>query len=281
MFNTEVFDAPCGAEITGIDLSQFLSEQVVSKIRKAWLKHHVLVFRNQRLEKSDLERFTLYLGDFGEDPFFKPIKGHKHIAAIRRTASETTPLFAENWHTDWSFQAKPPIGTCLYGVKIPPIGGDTLFSNQHHAYRKLPPSFKDRAQDLTAIHSASSAYSLDGVYSDKHKENLGRGMDIVVSEDALITQKHPLVRPHTETGELALYSTAGYIQGFVGLDLNESKSLLEMLYKHQGSSQFIYRHKWEPDMLVLWDNRSVLHKATGGYDGYERLLYRTTISERS
>lgn len=279
MFNIEVLDAPCGAEITGIDLSQSLSAQVVSKIRKAWLSHHVLVFRNQQLDKSDLERFTLYFGDFGEDPFFKPIQGHKHIAAIRRTASEATPLFAENWHTDWSFQPKPPIGTCLYGVKIPPVGGDTLFSNQHAAYRNMPSTLKERVQHLTAIHSASSAYSLDGVYSDKRKENIGRGMDIVVSEDALATQTHPLVRPHTETGELAIYSTAGYIQGFVGLDQNESKDLLDELYRHQGSLQFVYRHKWEPGTLVIWDNRSILHKATGGYDGYERLLYRTTISE--
>lgn len=276
----KVFDAPCGAEITGVDLSKSISEQVVSEIREAWLEHHVLVFRNQRLEAGDLERFTLCFGEFGEDPFFRSIQGHKHIAAIRRAASETTPLFAENWHTDWSFQAKPPIGTCLYSLKIPPVGGDTLFSNQHEAYRNLPSPLRDQVQNLTAIHSASSAYSLDGVYSDKHSENLGRGMDIIVSEDALATQNHPLIRPHTETGELAIYSTAGYIQGFVGLDARESKPLLEALYAHQGSSQFVYVHKWEPEMLVLWDNRSVLHKATGGYDGYERLLYRTTISER-
>ena len=276
----KVFDAPCVAEITGVDLSKSISEQVVSEIREAWLEHHVLVFRNQRLEAGDLERFTLYFGEFGEDPFFRPIQGHKHIAAIRRTASETTPLFAENWHTDWSFQAKPPIGTCLYSLKIPPVGGDTLFSNQHEAYRNLPSSLRDQVQNLTAIHSASSAYSLDGVYSDKHSKNLGRSMDIVVSEDALATQNHPLIRPHTETGKLAIYSTAGYIQGFVGLDPSESKPLLEALYAHQGSSQFVYVHKWEPEMLVLWDNRSVLHKATGGYHGYERLLYRTTISER-
>jgi taurine dioxygenase len=104
-------------------------------------------------------------------------------------------------------------------------------------------------------------------------------MDIVVSEEARKTQTHPLIRPHTETGRPAIYSTAGYIQGFVELDADESKVLLAELYEFQSSAKFVYRHKWEKNMLVLWDNRSVLHKATGGYDGHDRLLHRATISQ--
>jgi taurine dioxygenase len=272
-------DAPCGAAVTDIDLSASLASEVVQEIREAWLQHHVLVFPDQVLTSADLERFTLSFGDFGDDPFFDPIDAHSHIAAIRRDANETTPLFAENWHTDWSFQAKPPIGTCLYGIKIPPAGGDTLFANQHKAYAELPASLKSKIEHLTAIHSAASAYSPEGVYSDKHKRNAGRSMDIVVSEEAMRTQTHPLIRAHTETGRLAIYSTAGYIQGFVELEAQESKQLLQELHQYQGSPQFVYRHKWQPNMLVMWDNRSVLHKATGGYDGFDRLLHRTTISQ--
>ena len=104
-------------------------------------------------------------------------------------------------------------------------------------------------------------------------------MDIVVSEEARETQIHPLIRPHTETGKPAIYSTAGYIQGFVELGADESKALLAELYAYQGSAEFVYRHKWEKNMLVLWDNRSVLHKATGGSDGHDRLLHRATISQ--
>ncbi len=279
MLVVDPIDAPCGATVSNLDLSSDISEESVAKLRQAWLQYHVLVFPNQVLSPADLERFTLSFGNFGDDPFFSPIEENSHIAAISRGANETTPLFAENWHTDWSFQAKPPIGTCLYGIQIPPVGGDTLFSNQHKAYDELPSALKKKIAHLTAIHSAESAYSPDGVYSDKHEGNVGRSMNIVVSDEARKTQSHPFIRPHTETGALALYSTAGYIQGFSGMEVQESKKLLQELHQYQGSPQFVYRHKWQANMLVMWDNRSVLHKATGGYDGYDRLLHRTTISQ--
>lgn len=279
MVKVSPIDAPCGAVITGIDLSSKLSDEAVVDIRQAWLQHHVLVFPEQVLNPADLARFTLSFGHFGDDPFFDPIEEHNHVAAIRRDANEKTPLFAENWHTDWSFQVKPPIGTCLYGIKIPPVGGDTLFANQHKAFDELLPLLKSKIEHLTAIHSAASAYSPEGIYSDELKQNSGRSMDIKVSDEARRTQTHPLIRPHTETGRLAIYSTAGYIQGFEELEIDESKQLLNELYQYQGSPQFVYRHKWQANMLVMWDNRSVLHKATGGYDGYDRLLHRTTISQ--
>jgi len=277
----EPIDAPCGAEVSGLRVDQELSAETVAEIRNAWLQYHVLVFPDQNLSVEDLARFTLCFGNFGNDPFFNPIKEHSNVAAIRRNADEQTPLFAGNWHTDWSFQPKPPIGTCLYGMKIPPQGGDTLFANQHKAYDELPEEFKNRIKDLTAIHSAASGYSPEGLYSDMKTQNAGRSMDIVISENARQTHNHPLIRRHTETGKPAIFSTAGYIEGFVELDEEESKSLLQELSHYQGSPEFVYRHKWQPNMLVMWDNRSVLHKATGGYEGFDRLLYRTTIWQRS
>ncbi|MDD9894246.1 MAG: TauD/TfdA family dioxygenase [Gammaproteobacteria bacterium] len=272
-------DAPCGAEITGVDLSCELSAEQVTAIRQAWLQYHVLVFPEQDLNVDDLARYSLYFGTFGDDPFFNPIETHPNIAAIRRDANEKTSLFAENWHTDWSFQPKPPIGTCLYGITIPPQGGDTLFANQHKAYDELPIDLKEKIENLKAVHSAASGYSPDGIYGEDNDSNAGRSMDILISEEARRTQSHPLIRPHTETGRPAIYSTAGYIERFEELGEEESKKLLRDLYRYQGSAQFVYRHKWQPNMLVMWDNRSVLHKATGGYDGFDRLLYRTTISE--
>ena len=116
MLTIKPIDAPCGAFITGVDLGTGLAMEEIAEIRSAWLQHHVLVFPEQKLDNADIERFVLSFGRFGDDPFFDPIKGHNHIAAIRRDADEKTPLFADNWHTDWSFQAKPPIGTCLYGI---------------------------------------------------------------------------------------------------------------------------------------------------------------------
>jgi taurine dioxygenase len=265
----------CGARITGIDLKTGLNSQAAAAIRAAWLEHHVLSFPNQFLDDDGLERFTLCFGGFGDDPFFAPIAGRRHIAAIRREADEQTPLFAENWHADWSFQARPPSGTCLNAVEIPPVGGDTLFANQHAAWEALSPVQQARYADLVAIHSARLPYAPDGTYGAKDK---GRSMDIRPSEAALATQTHPLVPAHPETGRRGFYSTLGYIIGIEGMAQDEAIALLMELQAWQGDDRFVYRHTWEPGMLIMWDNRSVLHRATGGYEGYRRELHRTTIA---
>ena len=122
-----LLEEACGAEVTGIDLTKELSDTEVESIREAWLLHHVLSFPDQSLNDDDLERFTLYFGSFGDDPFIAPIAGRKNIIAVKRVADEKVPIFADNWHTDWSFQKNPPAGTCLFGKIIPSQGGDTLF----------------------------------------------------------------------------------------------------------------------------------------------------------
>ena len=265
----------CGARITGIDLKAPLDSATVAAIRAAWLEHHVLSFPDQFLNDDELERFTLSFGQFGEDPFFAPIAGRQHIAAIRREADEQTPLFAENWHADWSFQVRPPSGTCLNAIEIPPIGGDTLFANQHLAWEALSPAQQARYADLIAIHSAKLPYAPDGTYGAKDK---GRSMDIRPSEAAFATQAHPLVPAHPETGRRGFYSTLGYIIGIEGMAQDQAIALLMELQAWQGDDRFVFAQKWEPGMLVMWDNRSVLHKATGGYEGYRRELHRTTIA---
>jgi taurine dioxygenase len=266
----------CGATITGVDLTQNLDSDTIAAIRAAWLEHHVIAFPDQPMSDEDLERFTLYFGEFGDDPYFESIEGHSNIAAIERGANETAPLFASGWHTDWSFMEVPPIATCLYGITIPPTGGDTLFANQHKAYDEMPASLRKRVEGLTAIHSAEFAYAPNGVL-DTEKE-ADRTMKIVLSEDARAKQEHPFIRKHSETGRLGMFSTMGYIQGFVELNEADSDALLKELYQYQGSDPFVFRQKWKPNMLVMWDNRSVLHMATGGYDGFDRLLHRTTIA---
>lgn len=266
----------CGATVTGLDLSQPLDRITVGTIRAAWLAHHVLAFPDQVLDDDDLERFTRYFGAFGEDPFIAPIPGRSHVIAVERRADERSPLFAENWHTDWSFQVKPPAGTCLYGIEIPPVGGDTLFANQHAALEAMGPALRARIDGRVAIHSARRAYAPDGMYGKSDAKD--RSMVIRPSKDAEKTQRHPLVRRHSETGREGLFGCFGYIVGLEGMDDAESMPLLMELYQWQTREVFQYRHRWQPRMLVMWDNRSVLHAATGGYAGHRRLLHRTTIA---
>ena len=181
----------------------------------------MLVFPDQQLSGDDLERITQDFGGFGDDPFFESIEGYDHIAAIERKADEKTAVFAEFFHSDWSFLDIPPAGTMLYGITIPPIGGNTLFADQVAAYKNLPDEYKNKADNLIAIHSAERGYAPDGVYGDEDK-NAGRSMKIVTSEKAREKREHPFVRTHRETGEKALFSSIAYIEGFVGMPKAES-----------------------------------------------------------
>ena len=264
----------CGATVRGLDV-RHIDESTVRSIRAAWLDHKVLAFTDQHVDDDELGAFTLRFGPFGDDPFFAPVdSAHPHVAAIRRDADETSSLFAENWHADWSFQEFPPDGTCLHGKVIPPVGGDTLFANQEAALAAMPDDLRSRIDGLVAIHSARGGYAPDGTYGDADD---GRSMSIRPSADAYATQLHPLVRAHPETGAETLYSTIGYIVGFEGLPDDDARPLLGELYAWQTRDEFVYRHRWEPGMLVMWDNRCVLHRATGGYEGHDRLLHRSTI----
>jgi len=266
----------CGATVRGVDLTGELDGAEVEQIRAAWLKHRVLAFPDQPMSDEDLERFTQCFGPFGHDPFFESIDGHPNIAAVARAADETAPVFAEAWHADWSFQEFPPDGTCLFAKVIPPVGGDTLFLNQAAALAAMPADLRAELQGLHAIHSAQLPYAPDGTYGEQD-QGATRAMKIVTDDSAYATQLHPLIRPHPETGEDTLYSTIGYIIGIEGMEQAAAMDLLKRVYAWQTQDRFVYTHKWQADMLVMWDNRCVLHKATSGYDGHERLLHRTTI----
>ena len=239
----------CGASVTGIDISKDLASDIVAEIRAAWLTHHVLVFPDEAMDGNALERFTLQFGGFGDDPFIAPIPGRKHIIAVERRADEASPLFAENWHSDWSFQARPPAGTCLYGINIPPLGGDTLFANQHAALDAMPDDLRARIEGKIAVHSAKRAYAPDGAYGEG--DSAKRSMDIRPSADADATQLHPFIRAHPETGKLGLFSCFGYIIGFEDMDDAEALPLLMELYQWQGREDFHYRHRWQENMLVM------------------------------
>ena len=265
----------CGALVTGVDLKQALSGSLISELREVWLQHQVLGFPDQHLALADLERFAQALGEFGEDPFFDSIDGHPHIAEVRRDALETTPLFAESWHSDWSFLPKPPAATLLHGKVIPPKGGDTLFADQYAAWDALPEDLKTAITERRGIHSARRGYAPDGLYGEK---DVGRSMAIRYSSEAMKTQTHAMARAHPETGRMALFVNPGYTIGREGLDEDEAQALLLHLFQHQTQAEFVYRHQWSAGMLTVWDNRCVLHAATGGYEGFDRLLHRITIA---
>jgi taurine dioxygenase len=267
----------CGATVRGVDLSAGLDADTVTAIRAAWMAHHVIAFPEQDLADDDLEHITLALGTFGEEPYFETMDGSDHVVALTRRADEKAPVFAENWHSDWSFLEQPPIGTCLYSLVIPPIGGNTGFVNQHKALAEMPAGLRDRLEGLIALHSAAAAYAPDGMYGDLETES-DRSMRIVFSESARDIQPHPLIQRHPENGLDTILGCLGYIVGFEGVGEDAALGLLLELLEWQTREEFQYTHEWQEGMLVIWDNRSVLHRAYGGYDGYDRELHRITIA---
>ena len=276
--NVTVQDAPCGALVRGLNLAQALAAGQVAEIRALWLRHQVLAFPDQPMTVADLERFATTIGPFSPDPFFQSIPGHPHVAQVKREADETSSIFADNWHSDWSFLERPPAGTLLYGNVIPPVGGDTLFANQYLAWETLPQDLKDRVGGLQGVHSARRGYSPQGRYG---AADTGRSMAIKFDDSALRTQLQPVARTHPETGRVALYVSPGYTIAIDGLPEDEGQDLLQALFEHQGRDEFVYRHVWSQGMLLLWDNRCLVHAATGGYQGHRRLLHRITVGDRT
>lgn len=263
-----------GAGIGGVDLSRGLSPDDLAAVQAAFARYSVVWFRDQPLTHPQLEALSRQLGDFGDEPYAAPLPDHPHILEVRREPEETVTVFGGGWHSDWSFLETPPAATLLHAKIIPPVGGDTLFADGSRAYEALDSATKQAIAGLRGWHSATGPYGPEGYFA---KETGRVGMTIYSSPDADKRLSHPLVRTHPVTGRRSLFISPGYTVGIEGMDPAESSPLLARLFAHMTEDRFVIRHSWAPDTLTLWDNRCVLHHATGGYDGHRRVLHRTTL----
>jgi taurine dioxygenase len=264
-----------GAEITGLDLARPLPAEVLAEVKAAWARHGVVAFPDQPMSLEAQEAFTQTMGGFGHDPFIKPMPGHPNVLELRREPDEKAMNFGAGWHSDWSFQVAPPAATILHSKVVPPVGGDTLFVDAARAYEALSPTMQRMLAPLQAVHSARQSYGTKGVFS---KETEKRTLQIIVSEEADGSLTHPLVRTHPVTGRKALFVSPVYTVGIADLTPEEAKAILAFLFAHLTQEQFIYRHRWREQMLLMWDNRCTMHFAEGGYDGHLRLMHRTTVA---
>ncbi|HEX3363581.1 TauD/TfdA family dioxygenase, partial [Phenylobacterium sp.] len=259
----------------GLDLSRPLPEQVLAEVKAAWARHGVVAFPDQPLSLEAQEAFTEAMGGFGHDPYIKPMDGHPNVLELRREPDEKAMNFGAGWHSDWSFQEAPPAATILHSKVVPPVGGDTLFVDACRAYEALSPTMQAMLAPLRAVHSARQSYGTKGVFA---KDTAKRTMQIIVSEEADGSLAHPLVRTHPVTGRKALFVSPVYTVGIEGLTPEEAKAILGFLFAHLTQAEFIYRHRWREQMLLMWDNRCTMHFAEGGYDGHLRLMHRTTVA---
>ena len=263
-----------GVEVSDFSLAD-LTRKNISFLRSKWVEYGLIVFPKLPLSHDEFKDFALSFGDFGDDPFISSLPDYPNIAEIKRSANEKATPFGGTWHSDWSFMKKPPSATLLHSKIIPPVGGNTLFANTERSFAALPEEMKNKLRNLKVIHSAKIPYADDGFYALEKEE---RSMKILPSKEAKATFSHPMIKIHPETKKECLFINPVYTINIEGFSEDESQQLLWELYEHMIQEQFVYEHVWNEDMLIMWDNRTVMHQATGGYDGYDRLLHRITLA---
>ena len=262
-----------GAEISGLDLRQPLTPEIVAAIRAALLRHKVVFFRDQDISHEDHVRFGRYFGDLEGHPVTSHVPGFPEILHIEaadgmKLREEIVPLVrvANKWHTDVTFRAAPSMGGVLRMRHMPPLGGDTLFADTAAIYRDLPDALKDKLATLTAEHDIIQSY---GYRVDEAKRQELRA--------AYPPMIHPVIRTHPETGEKHLFVNKVFTTRILGLPEDEAKTLLAELLDRVKTPEYQVRFRWTPNAIVFWDNRATQHYAILDYWPQERIVERVTI----
>lgn len=275
-FDIQVFDAPLGAEVTGLDLSQPLSASDFQRLHRAHLDHHVLVFRDQRITPAQQVAFSRRWGPLQIHVLRNfQLQDHPEVLVVSNIIENGQPTGLGDaghfWHSDLSYKEKPSLGSLLHAQELPEEGGDTLFANMHLAYDTLPPALRPAVQGLRAEHSYLAQYE------QLRARNPYRPALTQAQIDEVKPVTHPVVRVHPETGRRALFVSEHFTTRIVGIPQDESCALLAELFEHSEKPEHIYRHQWRPHDMVFWDNRSLMHLAAGCPAHLRRKLYRTTI----
>jgi taurine dioxygenase len=277
--------AAMGAEICKVDVTK-LTDAQAEEIRHALFRHKMIFFRGQKLTHGQHETFSGLFGPFAEDAYTQGVEGHRNVHPLIKEAEDPSKMvFGEGWHTDSPFLPEPPAVTLLRSVQVPPFGGDTTFANSALAYAMLSDAYREMIRGLRirfslrdvlqAVHDAvePSESPIGRLASTRDSERLSDDLHRKIRGNA-----HPLVRTHPVTGEKALYIDAAYAIGIEGMSAEESAPLIRFLSDHHTQPAFSCRLRWEPDMLVIWENRICVHQAYNDYQGHRRELYRTTVA---
>ncbi len=260
-----------GAEISGVDLSQPLADETIAAIRRAFVEHQVIFFRDQSLTPEQQLAFGRRFGPLNIHPYVKGMADHPEVMEIIKEPSDRIN-FGGGWHSDMSFLESPSIGSILYAVQTPDYGGDTLFASQAAAFEALSPGLQKTLEGLSAVHSAGREYAPTGASAQKRGS-----MQIAEAEGAVGEFVHPMVKVHPETGRKALYVNPAFTMRIEGWSRRESKALLDYLFEHSRFEAFTCRFGWKPGSVAFWDNRSVWHFALNDYPGQRRHMRRVTV----
>ena len=248
-----------GAVLSGIDLSQPLTDEQISDLHRAIIDHQVVFFRDQNLDPASLKRVGLYFGKL-QIHALKGLPDHPEVRKLH--ADETSKhVSGEEWHTDMSCADVPPMGSILYLHTIPPIGGDTAFASMYAAYDGLSDGMKTYLDGLTATH--------DGMLAFGRFDPTGTYPKAV----------HPVIREHPVTKRKLIYVNEGFTSHINELSKRESRYILEFLYDHVTDPYFQARFRWEPHSVAFWDNRCTQHLAIWDYYPQVRSGFRVQIED--
>ena len=262
-----------GAEVIDAQLVN-MDEQTYFSVEKAFSRYLVLCFRDQHLEPRDLINLAEKFGGVGETPYLAGLEDYPDVVPIVKEANEKSHhTFGSGWHTDFTFQKKPPARTLLYALDVPPRGGDTLFANLQDAYDSLSVGMQESLSRLRALHSSVRSYGPSAKLKN-HLEN----MTITNEKEEPSFESHPVIRKHPVSGKPSLWINPTYTIKFDGMTTEESQPLLDYLNSVIVEERFRCRIAWKKNSLVMWDNRCTQHSASSDYAGHRREMWRITTA---
>jgi alpha-ketoglutarate-dependent taurine dioxygenase len=267
-------------EVSGIDLSEPQDAETVAALRTALGKHSILVFRQQSLTNEQQIAFSRNFGELEIHlvrQYLMP--EHPEIIVLSNVGAggvKPTANGGAYWHSDISYRAKPPLGSLLYGVAVPPEGGNTLFANMYGAYDTLSDDLKNKVDGRNAVHSYLGRFMAMRDRDTSHKGEDKFELD-EEQKESFPPVLHPIVRTHPESGRKALFVNDGFTIGIEDMDEDDGKALLRELNIHATREPLVYSHAWQPGDVVFWDNRSTMHCATSYDPVHTRTMHRTTI----
>jgi len=266
---------PLGAEIRGVDLKTIDTDDFES-IYRAWLDHQVLLFRDQQLTDEDLIAFSRRFGELDHAPIQESgrrfVEGHPEIYIVSNVIEKGQPIGSLGageavWHTDMSYLDDPPKASMVYALEVPAQGGNTYFCSMYRAYELLPETLREKIAEFSLKHDAT--YNSGGYV----RQGTAAVDDPLHSPGVY----HPLVYTHPETQRRVLYLGRRRNAYIKGLPLSESESLLDELWSHATDEASVWCREWQVGDLVMWDNRSTMHRRDAFDDSSRRILHRTQI----
>ena len=261
-----------GAEVRGVDLSKPLANEQIVDIHRAFLDHQMIYFRDQELTPKAQVDLARHFGKPAIYPFLKGLDGHPEVNALIKTEDDTH-AFGSTWHSDTAYKERPDLGTLLYAVEVPEVGGDTMYANAYKAYETLSSGMKQMLDGLIGVFNSEKGYKGGRAAQVGKLGEMGKAVIPTETFEA----EHPIVRTHPETGRKALYVSRSHTLHFKDMTREESDPLINYLADHIVRPEFQCRLRWEAGTLAIWDNRCTQHHALNDYHGQRRHMHRVTI----